>query len=69
MGLVGLGAIPMLQLRGLRAFRFIGAAGLLVAAVIWAVTGYSAYWGHVAPFGKWKPPMLQYQMEMNKPRQ
>jgi putative membrane protein len=66
MGFIGLGAVPMLRLRGVPAFRIFGALGLLVGAVIWGVTGYMAYWGHVEPFGKWKPASLQYQMEMNK---
>ncbi|HEX9841427.1 MAG TPA: DUF981 domain-containing protein [bacterium] len=68
MGVIGLGAVPMLRLRGLPAFRVFGAVGLLIAAVIWAVTGYTAYWGHIEPFGKWKPVHMQYQMEMNKPQ-
>jgi putative membrane protein len=68
MGLIGLGAVPMLRLRGLPAFRIFGTVGLLIAALLWAVTGYRAYWGHVEPFAKWKPVHLQYQLEMNQPR-
>ena len=66
MGLIGLGAVPMLRLHGVPAFRVFGAVGLLIGAVLWAVVGYAAYWGHVAPFAKWKPVHLQYEMEMNK---
>lgn len=67
MGLIGLGAVPMLRLRGLPAFRVFGAAGLLIGAVIWAVVGYGAYWGHVAPFAQWKPVHLQYEQALNRP--
>ncbi|HKI97576.1 MAG TPA: DUF981 domain-containing protein [bacterium] len=68
MGLVGLGAVPMLRMRSVPAFRIFGAAGLLIAAVIWGVTGYMAYWGHVKPFAKWKPVHMQYEMQMNNPQ-
>jgi putative membrane protein len=69
MGIIGLGAVPMLRMRGLPAFRVFGALGLLIGAVIWGVTGYLAYWGHVEPFAKWKPESFQHQLELNKPPQ
>ena len=69
MGIIGLGAVPMLRLRGVPAVRVIGALGLVIAAVLWAVTGYMAYWGHAKPFANWKPLPLQYQLEMNQPSQ
>ena len=43
-----------------------GAIGLIIAALIWAITGYMAYWEHVEPFSKWKPVQMQYQIEMNQ---
>ena len=67
MGIIGLGAVPMLRLRGLQAFRVFGSVGLLIGAVLWGVTGYSAYWHHAAPFAKWKPVHWQYEMQMSKP--
>lgn len=68
MGIVGICAIPMLSVRRSQAFRMFGAVGLIVAAFLWAITGYSAYWGHVKPFSKWKPMGLQYQIDMNQPK-
>ena len=68
MGLIGLGAVPMLRMRGVPAFRIFGALGLLIGAVLWGVIGYLAYWGHVEPFAKWKPVHLQYELEMNRPQ-
>ncbi len=69
MGVIGLFAVPMLTLRGVPAFRIFGAAGLVIGAVFWAITGYMAYWDHVQPFMTWKPVHLQYQMEMQQPQQ
>jgi putative membrane protein len=68
MALIGMGAVPMLRLRALPAFRVFGAVGLLVGAVLWAVTGYIAYWHHVEPFAQWKPVPMQYELQMNKPQ-
>jgi putative membrane protein len=68
MGIVGVCAVPMLTLRRSQAFRVFGAVGLVIAALLWAISGYSAYWGHVEPFAKWKPLSLQYQLEMNQPK-
>lgn len=66
-GIVGLFAVPMLAFKANPAFRTLATAGLVLAGVLWGMTGYNAYWGHVSPFGKWKPASLQYQMEMNRP--
>lgn len=68
LGVLGLAAVPILQMRGVPAFRIFGAVGLLIAAVIWAVIGYWAYWGHVAPFSQWKPVHMQYELRMSQPR-
>lgn len=69
MGIIGLGAVPMLRLREVPAFRVFGTVGLLIAAILWAVVGYQAYWSHVKPFAQWKPVHMQYQQEMNRPPQ
>ncbi len=68
MGVIGLGAVPMLALRAVPVFRIFGAVGLLIAAVIWGVVGYMAYWNHVQPFSGWKPLPLQYQQQMQQPQ-
>lgn len=67
MGLIGLFAVPMLLLKNKELFRKLGAVGLIIAAIIWGLTGYQAYWGHLKPFGKWKPMEMQYQLQMQKP--
>jgi putative membrane protein len=54
-GLGGVFALPTLHWRHNRALRTIGALVLLAAAIIWAFTGYNAYWGHMAGFAKWVP--------------
>lgn len=67
MGVIGLCSMPMLALRKSHAFRIFGAGGLAVAAVLWAVTGYVAYWNHVKPFAAWKPATLKYEMDLVQP--
>ena len=69
MGVIGVFALPMLRFQQVPAFRLFGAIGLLIAAIFWGATGYVAYWGHLEPFGKWKPLPLQYQIEMQQQRQ
>jgi putative membrane protein len=46
---------PILSLRTNRTLRVIGALVLIAAAVIWAFTGYGAYWDHLESFSKWVP--------------
>lgn len=59
-GLGGVLAFPTLvYLRTNKAWRLIGAVVLIVAALIWAFTGYMAYWGHLADYSNWKPPTMQ----------
>jgi putative membrane protein len=48
-------AEPILSLRTNRTLRVIGALVLIAAAVIWAFTGYGAYWDHLESFSKWVP--------------
>jgi putative membrane protein len=54
-GLAGICAAPTLYLKTNRAWRLLGVAVLVAAAIIWAITGYMAYWGHLESFGKWVP--------------
>jgi putative membrane protein len=48
-------AEPVLSLSTNRVLRAIGALVLIAAAVIWAFTGYLAYWEHLESFSKWVP--------------
>ena len=66
MGVLGLGAVPLMRLRGLQAFRVFGAVGLLIAAVLWGTVGYMAYWNHPRANLLWKPPTQPLQQEMQK---
>ncbi len=54
-GLGGIFAAPTLYLQTNRALRIVGVIVLVVAALIWAFTGYMAYWGHLAEYSDWKP--------------
>jgi putative membrane protein len=56
--LVGLGGIlsaPTLSLKENRLLRTIGGIVLIVAALLFAFIGLSAYWAHLADFSTWKP--------------
>jgi len=52
-------AEPRLSLRTNRILRMVGALVLIVAAVIWALTGYMAYWEHLKSFSEWVPPTMR----------
>ena len=54
-GLGGVCAAPTLYLQTNRSLRLIGAIILIAAALIFALTGYLAYWGHLANYSDWKP--------------
>lgn len=54
-GLSGICAAPALYLRTNHTLRLIGSIVLVAAALIWAFTGYMAYWGHLADYSKWVP--------------
>lgn len=47
------------SLRTSKSLRMIGALILLGAALIWAVIGYNAYWGHIESFADYVPPTMQ----------
>jgi len=56
--LVGLGGIfsaPTLSLKATQLLRTIGGIVLIVAALIFAFIGLSAYWVHLANFSTWQP--------------
>ena len=54
-GAGGLLAYPIYLLKGNRVVRFAAAGVLVAAAVIWAITGYGAYWDHMESFSQWSP--------------
>lgn len=58
-GLGGVFAAPTLYLKTNRTWRLIGAIVLVVAALIWALIGYMAYWNHLDTFQKWVPSPMR----------
>ena len=59
-GLGGVLAAPTLvYLKHNQGWRTLGAVVLLLAALIWAIIGYRAYWGHMASFSDSQPPVMQ----------
>ena len=50
-GIAGLGAYPAVKY-GWKTFRFAGAVTLVLSGLVWAYTGYSAYWHHIEGFMK-----------------
>lgn len=55
-GLGGLLAAPtLIYLKHNQGWRTLGAIVLILAALIWAFTGYMAYWGHLEGYGEWQP--------------
>jgi putative membrane protein len=58
-GLGGVFAAPTLYFQSIRTLRIIGAIVLVAAALIFAFTGYLAYWGHLANYSNWKPLPMQ----------
>lgn len=48
-------AIPFERVRVSLAFRLVFSAAAAAAGVIWAITGYDAYWGHLSSFAEWAP--------------
>jgi putative membrane protein len=54
-GLGGILAAPTLYLKTNRTWRTVGAIVLVAAALIFAIIGYMAYWGHLADYSNWKP--------------
>ena len=54
-GLAGALAVPSIYLRRNHAFKLVVIILLLVAALIWARTGYKACWSHLSGLAKWVP--------------
>jgi putative membrane protein len=61
-GLGGVLAAPTLvYLRDNKNWRTLGAGVLLLAALVWAIIGYRAYWGHMEGFSDWQPPVMRVE--------
>jgi putative membrane protein len=58
-GLSSILTLPALFFKKARLLRIILAVILLVCAVIWAFTGYAAYWQHFDAFAKWTPATMK----------
>lgn len=55
-GVAGVCALPtVLFFKENRVWRLAGAGVLVTAALIWAFTGYFAYWNHLSGFQQWVP--------------
>jgi putative membrane protein len=58
-GLSGIFAALALHLKSRKSLRVLGAAVLLATAILWARTGYKAYWSHLEHFSNWVPGTMQ----------
>ncbi|HUW40129.1 MAG TPA: DUF981 domain-containing protein [Rectinemataceae bacterium] len=58
-GLMAFLTIPVFYLRRFLLVRVLAAVGLFGSAAIWALTGFTAYWSHLAGFAKWAPVFMQ----------
>ncbi len=67
--LTGLGGVlsapTLVYLRTSKTWRTLGAVVLLLAALIWAIIGYRAYWGHMEGFSNWQPPVMRVEPQDN----
>jgi putative membrane protein len=54
-GLTGILALPAYLTRKNPVLRILTSLAAAGAAVIWAITGYGSYWGHLESFSKWQP--------------
>ena len=59
MGVLGLGAMPMLRLSGSQAFRVFGAVGLMIGALLWAIIAFQGFWQHSRDAQGWKPVSVE----------
>lgn len=60
-GLAGICAAPTLffGLQANRSWRLLGTSVLILAALIWGLTGCLAYWGHIDSYSKWQPLIMR----------
>lgn len=68
-GVLALLAAPGYLIKSNIGFRKLAATGLLLMSLLWCFNAAMSYWGHVGgSFLKWKPVVMQYEIEMNKPK-
>lgn len=58
-GSSGILILPAIHLKHNRGLRILIGFLLIIAAIIWLVTGYKAYWGHLASLAEWKPLLMR----------
>jgi len=58
-GISSILTLPALFFKKAKALRLVLAVILIVCAVIWAFTGYAAYWQHFDAFAKWTPATMK----------
>ncbi|MDH4247354.1 MAG: DUF981 domain-containing protein [Deltaproteobacteria bacterium] len=66
MGILGLGALPMLRLSGSYAFRLFGAVGLMIGALLWAIAAFQGFWQHSRDFQGWVPAAVESSLKPAK---
>jgi len=59
-GLGGVLTLPAIRWRETRWIALVAAICLAVAAVVFLLIGYEAYWGHLKDFAHWLPPTLAH---------
>ena len=64
-GIGGMLVLPVVLIQRNRALRIIAAVCLVLAGLLWLLTGYMGYWSHAETFGPWRPETLQ-QVEQQK---
>ncbi len=57
-GVAGILVLPVYFWKKSMLLRIITTVVILVAAVLWAITGYASYWAHLDEFGKWLPATM-----------
>lgn len=58
-GLGGMLVLPATLLKKSGFVRAIASLVLIVAAGIWVLIGFGAYWGHVESMNEWEPPTME----------
>lgn len=58
-GIGGILTLPAINWRSARWIAVLAAVILGISAIVWAITGYEAMWGHIADFAKWVPATLR----------
>jgi putative membrane protein len=57
-GLGGMATLPAINWRSIRWLALAAAVLLGIAALVFLITGYLAFWSHLSDFAQWLPPTL-----------